>query len=68
MIEVIPDDKLVLESDRSSTVNVEAELLKMLGIYTEVKGWSGIEEAARRTATNAGNLYAPADLILNATP
>ena len=64
-IAAVPDDRLVVESDRSSASKVgviESELLQMLNVYAEIKGWrGGVEEAARRTASNAERLYAPAD-------
>ena len=64
-IAAVPDDRLVIESDRSSAARqgvIEGELLKMLEIYTEIKGWSTVEDTIKRTAHNAERLYAPADV------
>jgi Tat protein secretion system quality control protein TatD with DNase activity len=66
VIKVVPDDRLVIESDRSSTFplgRIENELQKMLEVYKEVKGWSSIEQAAQITYMNASRLYRPADLV-----
>jgi len=60
-IKAVPDDRLVLESDRSSAAPLERmqrELNQMLSLYAELKGWSGPEEAAEHTARNAERLYA----------
>lgn len=67
-IMAVPEDRLVVESDRSSAAQqgqVEAELLSTLSLYAELKGWSGVEEAAERTALNAARLYAAADVSIN---
>ena len=59
-IKAVPDDRLVLESDRSSAApleRIQRELNQMLSLYAELKGWSGLEEAAERTAQNAERLY-----------
>ncbi len=76
-IAAVPDDRLVVESDRASALGGEGEgagegacagrvaeeLTRMLALYAEVKGWAGgAAEAAVRTARNAERLYAPADL------
>ena len=66
VIRAVPEDRLLLESDRSSAMpegRVEGELLQMLTLYAEIKGWEGVEEAARRTRQNAYRLYAPANLL-----
>ena len=65
VIRAVPEDKLLLESDRSSarpSGRVEGELLQMLALYAELKGWGGVEEAAQRTRQNAQSFYAPAGL------
>lgn len=62
-IQAVPDDRLVVESDRSGATSeqVEDELLTMLALYAELKGWAGgAEEAAARTSLNAERLYEPA--------
>ena len=59
-IMAVPAERLVVESDRSSAAQqgqVEAELITTLSLYAELKGWSGVEEAAERTALNAARLY-----------
>lgn len=64
VIDAVPPDRLVVESDRSSAArnDIKAELSEMLRLYAEVKLWSSVEEAARRTAENARRLYEPADI------
>ena len=64
VIDAVPPDRLVVESDRSSAArnDIKAELSEMLRLYAEIKSWSSVEEAARRTAENARRLYEPADV------
>ena len=54
-IAAVPRDRLLLESDRSSAAQspVEDELIEMLSIYAQLKGWATLEEAAQRSAENA---------------
>ncbi|XRB20125.1 TatD related DNase [Pseudoscourfieldia marina] len=59
VIAAVPDDRLLLESDRESSEHVDEELRAMLCIYADAKGWT-VEEAARRTAENAERFYAAA--------
>lgn len=57
----VPEDRLLVESDRSSALPAgrnERELHEMLTLYAEVKGWAGgAEMAAARTAQNAITFY-----------
>ena len=54
-IAAVPSDRLLLESDRSSAARslVEDELIEMLSIYAQLKGWATLEEAAEQSAENA---------------
>lgn len=56
VIAAVPDDRLLLESDREACGAVEAELAEMAGVYAAAKGWSP-EECVRRTTENAERFY-----------
>ncbi len=57
-IEAVPADRLLLESDRSSARKpIVDELLHMLSLYAEIKGWSSVEIAAQLTTENARRCY-----------
>ena len=59
-IKAVPDDRLLVESDRgsaSSPQKITTELQTMLKVFAEVKAWSGIEEAAQITFANAQRCY-----------
>ncbi len=60
VIQAVPEDRLVVESDQTSPGEVARELSVMLERYAEARGWDGVEEAAYRTARNARALYAAA--------
>lgn len=60
VIRAVPQDRVVVESDRASHEEVAQELELMLGRYAELFGWSGVAEAADRTARNARALYGAA--------
>ena len=57
VIQSIPHDRLLLESDRSSPSEVKRELIKMLMTYREAKSWESLEEVARQTSQNAETFY-----------
>lgn len=57
VIEAVPDDRLLLESDLCDPTHAEDELRIMLAIIADIKGWT-VKEAARRTRENAARFFA----------
>mmetsp|Transcript_5574 Transcript_5574/g.15575 ORF Transcript_5574/g.15575 Transcript_5574/m.15575 type:complete len:241 (-) Transcript_5574:85-807(-) len=56
-IAVVPDDRLLLESDLECPLDIEEHLRAMCAIFAEAKGWS-LEETAERTWANAERFVA----------
>jgi len=56
VIRLVPDDRLLLESDLCDPASAEDELRIMLAFIADVKGWS-VENAARITRDNAERFY-----------
>lgn len=57
VIEVIPKSRLLIESDRSEPWHVRQELIEMLSVYQEIKGWKSLENTARKLTENAIKMY-----------
>ena len=60
VIAMVPEDRLLLESDRSSgnpSVNIIEELHTMLRIFAEMKSWNNLEEAAMQLRKNTLEFY-----------
>ena len=60
VIQVIPEDRLLLESDRGSAASpqkIQEALIQMLNIYSEIKAWNSLEQAAFITYQNAQRFY-----------
>ena len=53
---VVPEDRLLLESDHNLVSEVDPGLEAMLGLVCEAKGW-GREEAAERSYANFCEFY-----------
>ena len=60
VIAMVPEDRLLLESDRSSAhprTLITEELMTMLSVYTEVKSWNNLEDAALQLRKNTLEFY-----------
>ena len=57
MLQMVPDDRLLLESDIDTAGAVDEEVRTMAAVIAEAKGWS-IQEVARRTRVNAERFVA----------
>ena len=60
LLDRVPADRLLVESDLVSPAEAEAGLREMLAFVAETRGWT-LEDAARITRENAERFYGPVD-------